>query len=634
LAALVLASVGCSIAALQVAPGLGFSFGVLALTFPFLVMWGAARFELLGASLVIPCIALVTVSGTGYGLGPFVEGTPLRNAALLQSFLFVLAVSSLSVAALTVERARLIRQRAERDAQRASEERFQEIADTANEGVWMLDSRLLTCFVNRRLAQMLGYSVEQMLGQPIISFVFEEDAAPRLAGLERRQRGPSEQFDARFRKKDGSELWGRISTAGSFDSAGCFTGVLAMISDVTEQKLREAEGRATRREILLLTRAVEQTADSVVVTDKRGVIEYVNPAFEATTGYAREEAVGRTPAILKSGHHDAGFYREMWEELLNGRTFRGTLINRKKSGQLYWAEQTITPIKDDEGEVTHFVSVLKDVTELRREHEHEVQLRLARDVQQRFYQAPIALPGLDLAAVSYPASETGGDYFDFIPAAEGSVYVAIGDASGHGLGAALVMTLTRAYVRSFAGLDLDVGEILTRLNGMLCRDLEGNRFVTMLLARVDARTRILRYANAGHVPGLVVSPGEGVQSVMAATGPPLGLFAGSSFSACELTLEPREVALLITDGVTESTRADDEQFGHDRVLDFAVAHAERPARSIAEDLCGAARGFAAGAPQLDDVTAVVVKATRADGAATTAAASPAFPGWLREGPGP
>jgi sigma-B regulation protein RsbU (phosphoserine phosphatase) len=204
------------------------------------------------------------------------------------------------------------------------------------------------------------------------------------------------------------------------------------------------------------------------------------------------------------------------------------------------------------------------------------------------------------------------------------VYVAIGDASGHGLGAALVMTLTRAYVRSFAALDLDVGEILTRLNGMLCRDLEGNRFVTMLLARVDARSGVLRYANAGHVPGLVVSPDNGVQSVMGGPGPPLGLFAESSFPACELTLAPREVALLVTDGVTESARADDEQFGCDRVLDFALAHSDRPARSIAEELCDAARGFAAGAPQLDDVTAVVVKATRADGAAATGNGQPAL----------
>ena len=83
-----------------------------------------------------------------------------------------------------------------------------------------------------------------------------------------------------------------------------------------------SDGRRDVEETLRkFSRIIEQTGDSVFVTDREGVIEYVNPAFEATTGYAREEAVGRTPAILKSGHHDAGFYKGMWEGLLNGRTF-------------------------------------------------------------------------------------------------------------------------------------------------------------------------------------------------------------------------------------------------------------------------------------------------------------------------
>ncbi len=371
----------------------GSSYGILALTFPFLLVWGATRFEVPGAALITASLTAVAVWGSRRGMGPFVVGTSLQNAGLLQSFATVIAVSGLSVAALTADRTRLIRRQAEREAARLGEERYHEIAETANEGVWMLDSHLLTCFVNRRLTQMLGYSAAEMLGRPVTDFSFERDADRKLADLERRKRGVSEQIESRFRRKDGSELWAWISTTGSFGADGRFTGVLAMVSDVTEQKRWEAERRVSRRELLLLTRAVEQTADSVVVTDKRGVIEYVNPAFEATTGYLREEAIGRTPAILKSGHHDGEFYRNLWEELLAGRTYRGTLVNRKKAGALYWAEQTITPIRSEEGEITHFVSVLKDITELRRKHEQEVQFRLAREVQQQLYQRPTAVPG-------------------------------------------------------------------------------------------------------------------------------------------------------------------------------------------------------------------------------------------------
>jgi PAS domain S-box-containing protein len=102
---------------------------------------------------------------------------------------------------------------------------------------------------------------------------------------------------------------------------------------------------------------MEQTADSVMLTDKQGTIEYVNPAFEATSGYTRAEALGGTPRILKSGLHDAEFYSQLWARLMEGQSFRGMIINRKKSGELYWAQQTITPIREQGGNLTHFVSV-------------------------------------------------------------------------------------------------------------------------------------------------------------------------------------------------------------------------------------------------------------------------------------
>ena len=127
-----------------------------------------------------------------------------------------------------------------------------------------------------------------------------------------------------------------------------------------------------------------------VLTDTQGVIQYVNPAFEATTGYSRDEALGKTPRILKSGLHDAEFYRQMWAQFAQGLPFKGMVINRKKTGELYWAQQTITSMRDEAGHLTHFVSVSQDITELRKKQEQEFQLQLARDVQQRFYaDAPV-----------------------------------------------------------------------------------------------------------------------------------------------------------------------------------------------------------------------------------------------------
>ncbi len=154
------------------------------------------------------------------------------------------------------------------------------------------------------------------------------------------------------------------------------------------------QGPEETQTFVLLSRVVEQISDSVILTDTQGVIQYVNPAFEATSGYGRDEAVGKTPRILKSGLHDAEFYRQMWAQFAQGLPFKGMVINRKKTGELYWAQQTITSMRDSSGRLTHFVSVSQDITELRKKQAQEFQLQLARDVQQRFVCGPARGIGL------------------------------------------------------------------------------------------------------------------------------------------------------------------------------------------------------------------------------------------------
>ena len=132
--------------------------------------------------------------------------------------------------------------------------------------------------------------------------------------------------------------------------------------DVTERHQTDAE-------LMKLASAIEQTADSVVITDVNGVIEYVNPTFEQVSGYERDEAVGKTPRLVKSGRHDGHFYRHLWKVIRSGRVYRNTIINRRKDGTLYYEEKTITPLKDARGEITHFVSTGRDVTERMQDHE-------------------------------------------------------------------------------------------------------------------------------------------------------------------------------------------------------------------------------------------------------------------------
>jgi PAS domain S-box-containing protein len=123
------------------------------------------------------------------------------------------------------------------------------------------------------------------------------------------------------------------------------------------------ERQAVEESLRKLSRAVEQSPDTVVITDREGIIEYVNPAFEVLTGYDRQEACGKTPRILKSGEQGPEIYQELWSTILSGNVFRGILVNRKKNGDLYYAEESICPVRDAGGQITHFIANGRDLTE-------------------------------------------------------------------------------------------------------------------------------------------------------------------------------------------------------------------------------------------------------------------------------
>jgi PAS domain S-box-containing protein len=152
------------------------------------------------------------------------------------------------------------------------------------------------------------------------------------------------------------------------------TAELVEANAALEQALAERErAEEARRK---LSSAVEQAADSVMIANREGVIEYVNPAFERLTGYTAQEAIGQTGRILKSGVHDEPFYRELWRTIAAGEVFRAVLVNRKKAGEHYYEEKIITPLRDGQGAISHFVSAGRDITERKRAEE---QLRSSRE---------------------------------------------------------------------------------------------------------------------------------------------------------------------------------------------------------------------------------------------------------------
>ncbi len=184
----------------------------------------------------------------------------------------------------------------------------------------------------------------------------------------------------------------------------------------------------------------------------------------------------------------------------------------------------------------------------------------------------------------------------------------MGDVTGHGIGPALLMAETRAYLRILARNREDVGEILTRANRVLAEDIGYERFITMLLVSLDPQRRTFTYANAGHPAGYVLGAAGQIKSQLKRTGLPLGIKPDMAYPQASATnLSPGDILLLLTDGIEEAMSPDESIFGTERILEIVRENRKKSAREIVDALYAAIRQFAQNAPQLDDVTAVVVK---------------------------
>jgi sigma-B regulation protein RsbU (phosphoserine phosphatase) len=377
--------------------------------------------------------------------------------------------------------------------------------------------------------------------------------------------------------------------------------ILVHTEDITDHKLAGEELR-------MLSNAVEQTADSVVITNKKGIIEYVNPAFVETTGYSLDETLGQTPRILNSGKHDKTFYKKLWETILSGNTFRETIINKKKNDELYWSQQTITPMKNNDGKITHFVSVLKDITELLEKKEQEIRLKIASELQQRLYKSKISVPGFNIAGKTYSAVETCGDYFDFIQMKDGSIGIVIGDVSGHGIGAALIMVQTLASLRAIAKFETDLGAIITHLNQALVDNLDDTHYVTLILARLDPKKSSLQYVSAGHIPAYLLKGSDDKVEMLESTDIPLGIVKDHTYHKSNtIKLSPRDILAFITDGIIETRLHNEDEFGYHRTINVIKSYRQATASQITEEIYQATRSFVKHRVQEDDITSIICK---------------------------
>ena len=216
------------------------------------------------------------------------------------------------------------------------------------------------------------------------------------------------------------------------------------------------------------------------------------------------------------------------------------------------------------------------------------------------------LRGADLAGYNAACRTVGGDYYDFFPYYDGRVALALGDVSGKGMPASLMMMALHARVQVLAEDPGDLGAFMTRLNKATCAKCPSNRFITFFFCMLDPESGSLSFANAGHNPPIVIRS-SGEAEMLEGGGPPLGIMAMAPFAQQTMTLGHGDLLCLYSDGVTECINGQEEEFGEARFIDVLRENREKPAAAIASAVTNALLEFAAGAPPADDITLVVAK---------------------------
>jgi sigma-B regulation protein RsbU (phosphoserine phosphatase) len=287
---------------------------------------------------------------------------------------------------------------------------------------------------------------------------------------------------------------------------------------------------------------------------------------------------------------------------------------RHKDGTYRWVLARGAAVRDENQRPYRMVGSHLDITEKKWTmeilREHEVQLLAAQRIQEHLLprSAP-CLPGFDVAGACRPAEYAAADYFDYLPMSDGALGLVVADVSGHGFGAALLMSAVQSHLRALVDTRAEIGDILHRLNVLLVEKTEEERFVTLFFARLDPARRTLGYINAGHPSGYILDASGDVKAELARTADLLGVLPDAEFVPNDCgTLEPGDLLFLMTDGILEACSPEGTMFDAQHALDVVRLHRHAPAREIIDVLCREVVAFSRRSAPCDDITAVVIKA--------------------------
>jgi phosphoserine phosphatase RsbU/P len=410
-------------------------------------------------------------------------------------------------------------------------------------------------------------------------------------------------------------------------SAG-HTDLLALISKVSVTLLAPATLDETLRQIVsLVFEAVPSERCLIMMRDKDGELKVRVAQIRDKKGEIGEIRVSRSivEEVVKQGRSvltsDAQHDPRFATSTITFQGIRSVLavplgVGDKIFGMIY-ADSPLAEAKFTEDHLT-VLTTLASVAAIRVENARlmeedldrerlERELQLAREIQQRFQPATApVVPGFELQGISFPCYEIGGDYYDYIPRADGKIVIALGDVSGKGTSAALLMSSLHAAMHAQTSAHQSIAESIAAVNKYLAETIPANRFVTLFCAELDPITGTLNFINAGHNPPLIAHA-SGTMEQLAAGGVPLGILPNAVFQEGRTQLNHGDVLVVYSDGVSETQNAAGEEFGAMRLYDVIARNLDSSASGMRDKIEAALTKFAQGTDSVDDLTLVIVK---------------------------
>ena len=327
----------------------------------------------------------------------------------------------------------------------------------------------------------------------------------------------------------------------------------------------------------------------------------------------------KEPLVVNDPKTDERFKRVPWDESIRSMMCVPLLIKANLTGLVTIYNKKVGPgfTEDDKRLLTIISAQSAQLIENAKLYQESLKLAQVQAEQNSAYEiqrnllpeSDPAVNGYDIAGSSTPAQTVGGDYYDFIDINNGRWAICLGDVSGKGIPASLLMANLQATLRGQTLSNLDVDQLVTHANAHMYRSTGDERFVTLFYSELDLNTHKLVYCNAGHEQPIRISA-DGEISRLETTGIAVGVLDSYPFTKADITMQPGDTIVIFTDGVTDATNKSKEMFEYHRLEETVKKHKDEPAVTMIESIFGAVKEHVGDADQFDDLTLIVIKRDR------------------------